>query len=76
MKKKNDRLDKDFMNLVVQRLKSIRKQKNILPNTVFKNTGFHIGRLETQPQKNLSISSLKKLCDFYDMSLEEFFEDL
>ena len=60
MKKKNDRLDKDFMNLVVQRLKSIRKQKNILPNTVFKNTGFHIGRLETQPQKKSLHFLIKK----------------
>lgn len=54
-------------------LKELREQDGVTQETVFGETGIHIGRIETA-RANVTVSTLSKLCDHFGISLSEFFE--
>ncbi len=53
-------------------LKSLREAKKLTQEEVFNELKIHIGRIETG-KTNISISTLQAICDFYDISLKDFF---
>ncbi len=57
------------------RLKQIRVQKGLSQEKVYFDTEIHIGRIETG-KYNITVSTLHKLCGFYNISLEDFFKDI
>lgn len=50
----------------------LRKERGLLQVAVVKDTGLNIGRIEAA-MVNISISSIDKLCRYYGVTLEEFF---
>lgn len=56
------------------RLKEIRRERNLSQEDVFNDTGIHIARIETGRQ-NISISTLNALCVYYSTTLKEFFSE-
>lgn len=60
---------------IAQRLKDLRVGKNLSQEVVYFNTGIHIGKIETE-KYNITVSTLSKLCDYYDVTLEEFFRGI
>lgn len=63
------------IRLVAERLKALRKERGLLQVEVVKNTGMNIGRIEAA-MVNISVSSIDKLCRYYGVTLEEFFNRL
>ena len=57
------------------RLKSIRKDKKLSQEEVYNDTDIHIARIETGTQ-NVTVSTLSALCDYYMVTLEEFFSKI
>jgi len=55
--------------------KKLRDAKGLTQEDVFTDTGIHIGRIETA-KNNLSISTIHKLCGYYNISLQNFFSEL
>ena len=53
-------------------LKELRSRENLTQDRVYIDTGIHIGRLETAT-RNCSVSTLSALCDYFEISMSEFF---
>lgn len=65
-------VDVELLLNISKRIKEFREQKNITQEVFYNDTGINIGRIE-RSKRNLSVSSLKKICEYFEISLEEFF---
>ena len=74
-KMKKRRTDEQAMMAVGKRLKQIRETKGVSQESVYIDTDYNIGRIEVG-KTNISISTLSILCDYYEISLEEFFKGM
>ena len=52
--------------------KELREAENLTQADVFEDTKIHIGRIETA-KANLSVSTLSTLCQYFEISLLDFF---
>lgn len=64
--------DKELLNKVVIAIKIIRKSKKITLEVFYFDTGIHIARIE-QGKSNITVSTLSKICTYFDMSIVDFF---
>ena len=69
------RVNKELLDKIRQLLREIRKDKNLTQFQFISDTQIHIGRIEAGIQ-NITISTLYILCDYYGISLIEFFQRL
>lgn len=60
---------------IALQIKRIRESKRLSQETVFLDTDIHCGRLE-QGKQNITISTLKCLCDYFQISLTDFFKTI
>ena len=60
---------------IARRLKDLRIGRGLSQETVYFNTGIHIGKIETE-KYNITVSTLSKLRDYYQITLEEFFKGI
>lgn len=73
---KKQRRNEILHQRIVERLKEIRKQKGIKQNDVRFDMGeLNIGRIESG-QHSITLSTLADLCDYYGITLEEFFRGI
>lgn len=54
-------------------LKELRAKNDLTQDQVYTDTNIHIGRLETAT-RNCSVSTLAALCEYFGVSLSEFFK--
>lgn len=71
MKKK----DIDLAKRLAERLKQVRRQKGFTQENVRFDLNMNIGRIEIG-ENCVSLPTLKRLCDYYGITLEEFFKGL
>jgi transcriptional regulator with XRE-family HTH domain len=64
--------DKELLNRVVLAIKAIRKSKKVTLEVFYFDTGIHIARIE-QGKSNITVSTLSKICTYFDMTIVEFF---
>ena len=67
--------NKELIQKIAQRLKGLRDAKGVSQKRVSLDTEIHIGRLESA-KANPTISTISRLCEYYDLSLADFFEGL
>lgn len=61
---------------IVERLKQLRKHKGLTQEEVRNDMNdLNIGRIESG-QHSITVSTLADLCDYYGVTLEEFFKDM
>lgn len=65
--------DKELLAKVIATIKAVRKSKNITLEIFYFDTGIHLARIE-QGKVNITISTLSKICRYFDMSLLDFFK--
>ena len=65
--------DKDLLYLIILVLKDIRKNKGVTLENFYFDTGIHLARIE-QGKTNITISTLSKICQYYEISLIDFFK--
>lgn len=68
---RNDILIKE----IACKLKELRTTKDVSQEAVYESTGVHIGKIETE-QYNITVSTLSKLCNYYEITLEDFFKGM
>lgn len=56
-----------------KRIKKLRKDRGLTQMQCLIDTGIHFGRIE-QAKRDISFSTLCKISDYFDISLEEMFE--
>lgn len=67
--------DTMLLEAIASRLKALRVAKGVSQETVYEDTGIHIGKIETA-RYNITVSTLSKLCNYYGITLKEFFDKL
>ena len=67
--------DESLLKKIAGRVKELRESKGISQEVFFIDTGIHIGRIETM-KVNLSVSTLSHLCDYFEISLADFFKEI
>ena len=65
--------DPVLLRKVAMQLKQLRKEKNVSKDIVFYDTNINIAILETG-KVNPSISTIKALCNYFEISQVEFFD--
>lgn len=73
---RNDRSNEILLKRVIDRLIEIRKEKGIKQNDVrFDLHELNIGRIESGKHM-ISLYTLADLCDYYGVTLEDFFRGI
>lgn len=65
--------DDEVMEIVVRGLKTVRSELKLTMEVVYNDTGLNISRIEGG-NTNITISTLKRLCSYYNITLKEFFD--
>lgn len=60
---------------IALRIKQLREEKNITQEVFVFDTNINIGRIESG-KSNITISTLAIICDYFGVSLQDFFKDL
>jgi transcriptional regulator with XRE-family HTH domain len=69
---KKQRCNTELLSKIVKRIKQLREEKNVSQETFYFDTEIHIARIETG-KTNITVSTLKDICDYFNISLSEFF---
>ena len=69
------RRNEKLVEAVGQRLRELRLAKGLSQDVVYIDTDVHIARVE-MGRYNVTISTLSDLCDYYGVTLEEFFKGM
>ena len=64
--------NKVILKDVVTCIKKLRKSKSITLEIFYFDTGIHLARIE-QGKTNITVSTLSKICDYFEISLSDFF---
>lgn len=63
--------NKELLLTLANRLKALRKQKNVTQEDVYNDTGIHVARIE-QGKRDISFTTLCKLAEYFDVELNTF----
>ncbi len=72
---KRQRRNELLVEQVVERLKTVRRERGLTQENVRFDTDLNIGRIESG-RHSISLTTLADLCDYYDIPLEEFFKKI
>lgn len=64
--------DEILLKKIALSIKTIRSEFGITLDDFYVDTGIHLARIE-QGKTNLTVSTLKSICDYFKISLVEFF---
>ena len=67
--------DIELAQKLAQRLREVRKEKGITQENVRFDLNINIGRIEIG-ENCISLPTLKRLCDYYGITLSEFFNPM
>ena len=63
--------DITLLKAIAGRLRELRAEKGVSQETVYEDTGIHIGKIETE-----KYNTLARLCRYYGISLGAFFDQV
>jgi transcriptional regulator with XRE-family HTH domain len=69
------KVNQELLNFIAQRIKTLRNEKGLTQEDFYNDTSIHIGRIELG-KRDISVSTLSKICDYFGISIKEFFEGL
>ena len=69
------RCNTTLLQAIATKLRDLRKARGLSQIDVYIDTDIHVGRTE-RGKTNLTVTTLADLCDYYGISLKEFFEDI
>ncbi len=65
--------DKELLNKIILTIKQVRKKHGVTLENFYFETGIHLARIE-QGKTNISVSTLSKICNYFNLSLADFFK--
>lgn len=72
---KKQRCNQELLDKIAKRIKQLREEKGISQDTFYIDTDIHIARIEIG-KVNITVSTLQAICDYFEISLNEFFNDI
>ena len=70
-----DKTQNLLLEKLAHRVKELRKEKGLTQYQCYLDTKIHFGRIE-RGERDISFTTLFKLCDFFDITPKEFFENI
>ncbi|MCC8094387.1 MAG: helix-turn-helix domain-containing protein [Tannerellaceae bacterium] len=67
--------EKVLIKKIVLKVKKLRREAEVSQRLMYYDTEINMGRLETGTH-NINITTIKKICDYFHISLEEFFKGI
>lgn len=67
--------DSILLRKIANEVKRLRVKHNITQDAFYYDTNIHIARIETG-KVNPSISTIKAICDYFDVTMAEFLRDI
>lgn len=67
--------DDILLKKITAKLKDLREAKGLSLEEVYNDIDVHIGRVEST-KANITISTLAKICKYYQISLTDFFKNI
>jgi transcriptional regulator with XRE-family HTH domain len=64
--------NEELLLKIVACIKDIRTSKRITLEAFYFDTGIHLARIE-QGKQNISVATLAKICEYFEISLSDFF---
>lgn len=64
--------DEELLHKIILTLKEVRKSNNVTLEAFYFDTGIHLARIE-QGKTNITVSTLAKICSYFNISLIDFF---
>lgn len=64
-----------LVSKIACRIKQLREQKGISQDSFFIDTDIHIARIESG-KSNVTVSTLSAICDYFGITLSDFFKDI
>lgn len=64
-----------LLGIIAKRLIDLREKQNLSQQKVYIHTGIDMDMVE-RGEYNITLSTLADLCDYYNVSLQDFFEGL
>lgn len=71
---KRQRRNEILVKQVVDRLKTVRRERGLTQENVRFDTDLNIGRIESG-RHSISLTTLADLCDYYNVPLEDFLQE-
>jgi len=68
-----DNNKKELLVDLARRIKGLRKERNLTQEDCYNDTGIHFARIE-QGKRDVSYTTLVKICDYFGITILEFFE--
>lgn len=72
---KKQRCNQELLDKIAKRIKQLREEKGISQDTFYIDTDIHIARIEVG-KVNITVSTLQAICDYFGISLFDFFRDI
>jgi transcriptional regulator with XRE-family HTH domain len=72
---KKQRCNTELLLKIVKRIKQLREERHISQVVFYYDTEIHIARIESG-KTNITVSTLKDICDYFNITLVDFFEGI
>lgn len=69
------RINKILVSSIAKHIKQLREDKGISQEVFFIDTDIHIGRIESG-NSNITVSTLAAICEYFNVSLVDFFKEI
>ena len=67
--------DAEHLKTIILTIKEVRKKHGVTLETFYFDTGIHLARIG-QGKTNISVSTLSKICNYFEISLVDFFKEV
>ncbi len=64
-----------LLDRIAARVKELREEKGVTLEEFYNDTNIHLSRLE-HSKANVTVSTLKAICKYFDLSLHQFFKGI
>lgn len=68
-------INKALIEKIVFKIKKLRDQKGVTLQEFYDDTGIHLARIESE-KRDIPISTLSRVCDYFGLSLSEFLKGM
>lgn len=63
------------LKALAKRVKELRINKGVSQQDAYNDTGIHFARIE-QGKRDINLSTLSKICNYFNQSLSDFFKNI
>ncbi len=68
-------VESELIEKIVLKIKKLRENKGVSLQEFYNDTGIHLARIESE-KRDIPISTISRVCKYFDLTLQEFFRGI